>query len=240
MDHITQQEEEKQRRYLDLVRRRKNCRLCSGLTNPSVVCGGRYDQDHIGPWSCWQGNLNSPIVVIAQDWGNPQIFEESGGLEPFCPETDKNTNGMLVDLLGGIGIRIERPKGRETVGKLFFTNAILCLKPGAAQAPVKEEWFEACGREFIKPVLETLNPTAVITLGERAYRAIERSFCFKGGEFRGVVDQPEGIPLFGNTWLFPMYHCGRRILNTHRKIDQQRADWARVGVFLRENRIRVD
>ena len=240
MDSLIQNDYEKQRQYMDLVKRRKICRKCYGLKNPSVVCGGQYDRDYIGPWSSWQGNLASPIVVVGQDWGNPQIFEKSKGLEPFTSETDIGTNGVLVDLLGSIGIRIERPKGRETIGKLFFTNAILCLKQGDLQAPVKEEWFEACGREFMKPLLDIIKPIVVVTLGERAYRAIEESYCLDRSEFRRVVDKSGGIPLFGEARLFPMYHCGRRILNTHRKIDQQRKDWARVAVFLQQKGISVE
>ena len=226
--------------YIDLVNKRKDCRLCLGLTNPADVDNGHYDRDHIGPWSTWQGNINSPIVVIGQDWGSPEVFRHSKGLEPYCSENDRNTNGMLVDLLGSIGIKIERPNGRhETTGKLFFTNAILCLKHGDAQAPVKDEWFQTCGIEFIVPLLLVLEPFAVITLGEKAYRALELLFRLNKTEFRSVVNDPAGIPLFEKTRLFPMYHCGRRILNTHRKLDQQLKDWARVGKYLRECGVNV-
>jgi uracil-DNA glycosylase len=240
MDGGIQNDYDKQRQYMDLVKRRKICRKCYGLKNPSVVCGGRYDRDHIGPWSTWQGNINSPIVVIGQDWGNPEIFEKSKGLEPIFTETDRGTDGMLVDLIKSIGIIIDRPKDHETTGTLFFTNAILCLKQGNLQAPVKEEWFEVCGREFLKPLLEIIKPIVVITLGEKAYRALEVSYCLDRSEFRRVVDKSAGIPIFGETRLFPMYHCGRRILNTHRKIDQQRIDWARVATFLQRKGISVD
>ena len=240
MDSIIPKDYEKQHQYMDLVKRRKICRKCYGLKNPSDVCGGRYDQDHIGPWSSWQGNINSPIVVIGQDWGNPEMFEKSRGFEPFCSETDRNTNGTLVDLIKSIGISIDRPQGYKTTGKLFFTNAILCLKQGDASAPVKEEWFDECGREFIKPLLDIIKPIVVITLGERAYRALEGSYCLDRSEFRRVVDKSGGIPLFGETRLFPMYHCGRRILNTHRNIVQQRIDWVRVASFLQQKGISVE
>ena len=232
-------DDEKQQRYQDLVRRRKSCRLCNDLINPSDVCGGRFDPDHIGPWSRWQGNINATIVVIGQDWGTPQIFERAKGLEPFCSEADKGANGTLVDLLGSIGIKIERPKGHETIGKLFFTNAILCLKQGDAQAPVNSEWFDACGKTFIRPLLEILDPPVVISLGEKAYRALEKSYCLEKRSFRHAVNIPKGIPLFKNTRLFPMYHCGRRILNTHRNINEQQSDWARVGTFLQEHKVNV-
>ena len=235
MSHIMQQDPEIQHRYTELVNQRKTCKLCPELINPAIVCDGLYDRNHIGPWSCWQGNLASPIVVIGQDWGNPEVFERSKGLEPFCSENDRGTNGVLVDLLGSIGIRIERPKGHETIGKLFFTNAIMCLKQGNLQAPVKKEWFELCGRAFIKPLIEVINPLVVISLGEMAYRALENTFSLNWMGFRHAVTTPTGIPLNGHTRLFPMYHCCRRILNTHRNIEEQKSDWARVGAYLRQH-----
>ena len=175
MNDIIDADHHKMEKYLALVTKRKACRLCDDLTNPSEVCGGEFDRDHIGPWSLWQGNINSPVVIIGQDWGNQETFITSKGLEPPCSENDRKTNGMLVDLLNSIGIKIERPKGYETIGKLFFTNPILCLKPGKAQDPVKEEWFKTCGVNFIRPLLEILKPFVVITLGVQAYRGLEHS-----------------------------------------------------------------
>lgn len=55
--------------YAELVAARKGCRLCSaiGLTNPCLVDGGRFDSEHIGPWSRWQGSLAADLMIVGQD-----------------------------------------------------------------------------------------------------------------------------------------------------------------------------
>ena len=62
-----------------LVTARKACHLCSGLTNPADVDGGRLNSEHIGAWSLWQGNLDAPVMVVGQDWGDTTYFIRNGG-----------------------------------------------------------------------------------------------------------------------------------------------------------------
>src|SRR5713101_1760328 len=101
----------KAERYAALVRDRKACRLCSPqLTNPSAFEEGRYDSGHIGPWSRWQGNLNAPLLVVGQDWGDTRYFKRVRGWEkPGNP-----TNVTLVKLLASIGISVPPPAASPT------------------------------------------------------------------------------------------------------------------------------
>src|SRR5262245_8278834 len=110
--------------YSQLVTARKACHLCAGLTNPADVHDGRFDSDHIGAWSIWQGNLDASAMVVGQDWGDMSYFVRHEGREgPRNP-----TNLALVELAGIAGLSIGEPG--STVGRdvAFFTNAILCLK----------------------------------------------------------------------------------------------------------------
>jgi hypothetical protein len=80
-------------RYRNLVRARKACRACDGLTNPSVCHDGVFDCDEMGAWSQWQGNLDTELMVIGQDWGDVAWFvRERGG----STNTSK-TNTTLVE-----------------------------------------------------------------------------------------------------------------------------------------------
>lgn len=55
--------------YTDLVAARKTCRRCATLTNPSSVASPP-DSERIGPYSLWQGNLNAPLIIVAQDFAD--------------------------------------------------------------------------------------------------------------------------------------------------------------------------
>src|SRR5437588_7043510 len=60
--------------YQTLVKARKACHACTGVTNGSAIEGGVYDCDEVGAWSLWQGNLNAQVIVVGQDWGDVDWF----------------------------------------------------------------------------------------------------------------------------------------------------------------------
>lgn len=207
--------------YLNLVRDRKKCRLCEpiGLTNPAVCGDGLYDSDHIGPWSRWYGNPNAELMVVGQDWGDTEYFIKRRGME----DPKNPTNKVLVELLTLVGIDMDG---------VFLTNAILCLKRGGLQAIVKEEWFRNC-EVFLKSTIQLVEPRILVTLGKRAYVSVSNIFGLSAIPFNEAVSDPDGFALpNGSTRFFPMYHCGRRILNTHRPLHKQKEDWLRIKCAL--------
>jgi len=177
--------------YLDLVRERRECRRCSGLTNPSEVLGGSLDSQQIGPWSTWQGNLSSDLLVVGQDWGDVSYFENNEGRD----SARNPTNDHLIALLSSIGISIGPPGGGQGQHVVFFTNAILCLKSGGLQSRVEDEWFRNCAG-FLRRQIEIVAPRVVVTLGARAFRAVLSAFDLRPQELwnsPGFVDTPQPI-----------------------------------------------
>ena len=214
--------------YTELVARRKACCCCPGLTNPSHCNGGTFDSDQIGPWTLWQGNLHADIVVVGQDWGDTKYFLDGEGRD----KPDNPTNRTLRHLMSVAGLNIDAPSTANSGAALtFFTNAILCLKQGGMQAAVDPAWFANCARLFLKPTIELIAPNAVVTLGERAYRAVCYSYGLRPQAFRRAVEG-EPTQLFSGPLLLPVYHCGARIINTHRPLSIQARDWVRVRRLL--------
>jgi DNA polymerase len=234
--------------YLKLVNNRKACRDCEGLTNPSVCEGGIHDRNHhIGPWSRWQGNLDAKLMIVGQEWGSVKNFKELQGCNGGFP-----TDWTLHELLASINMDISPPTD-DGVGDIFLTNAVLCLKGGNAQEEVELEWFENCGRRHLKPLIDLIAPTTVITLGEKALFAllvgytplswsdsrprsleaclknlVKNILDFRMRAFRDVVEKKDGFVLGGSVLLFPMYHCGQKVLNMTRPLHIQREDWKKV------------
>jgi uracil-DNA glycosylase family 4 len=205
------------------------CRACDGLTNPSACVDGAHDSDHIGPWTLWQGKLDSELMVVGQDWGDREYFVKNQGRDL----ADNPTNKTLRELLKSIGLDIEKPTPQDSGGgKIFLTNAVLCLKEGGMQGKTKPAWFANCRSLFLRPTIEILRPKIVVTLGERAYRAIAAVYGIRSQLFRSAVECEDGFELEVGIRLFPVYHCGARILNTHRNKDLQEKDWAKIKVAL--------
>lgn len=214
--------------YAELVARRKVCRACAELTNPSTVDDGAFDSDHIGPWSRWQGNLSADLMVIGQDWGDTRYFRRFKGLDE-----DRNpTNRTLMSLLQSTGLIIGPPSSAGSNSRVFFTNAVLCLKEGGLQGPVRAAWFQNCA-PFLRRQVEIIAPRVVATLGEHALQAVRQAFGLPRQNLASAVADAEGEILVGNTRLIAVYHCGARVLNSHRSIDAQMQDWTRIGNALR-------
>jgi len=219
----------KETEYAELAAARKACHRCTGLTNPAEVEGGRFDSTHVGPWSLWQGNLYTSLMVVCQDWGDTSYFiHRQGGEGPSNP-----TNLGLVELVGIAGITIGDPGSVVGRNVAFFTNAILCLKneQGGLQGKVQTSWFQNCA-PFLRRQIEIVRPFVVVGLGERAYRAILEGFGMRCGSFRTEVNSAEGCLLPNGSRAFAVYHCGARIQNTHRPMARQREDWKRLRPYL--------
>ena len=217
--------------YRALVKERKECTRCAvlGLTNPASDELRHLDSDQVGPWTRWQGDLNADLMVVAQDWGDVAGFIRQSGVD-----NESATNRMLCDLLAHAGVQVTVPPASSYDSRVFLTNAVLCLKFGDAQTPVHKECFANCGSNFLRKQIEIVRPRVVVSLGEWAYRSIMKSFGMVPLRFRDAVDSVGPVALFHGTSLVPVYHCGRRILNTHRNREAQFSDWLRVQRALTE------
>jgi DNA polymerase len=198
------------------------------LINASTLREGEFDSAEIGPWTRWLGDLDARVLVVGQDWGDQRVFEKQRG----CDVPNDRTNMMLRELMGSIGVNV--PDVGVTTGPsgVFLTNAVLCFKDGGCQGPVRKEWFQTCGPRFLRPLIELINPRVVICLGEWAYRTVLAAYELPVyANWRAAVEGP-GVPLSGGSIAFAVYHCGGRILNTHRKREAQLQDWRRIATAL--------
>lgn len=231
-------------RYAALVAARKayDSEGVLGLANPSRAAGGRYDADEVGSWTRWAGDLEADLMVVGQDWGDVAYFERNRGLDaPGNP-----TSHALAELLAGVGRPLPPsptavaplPPGGNRGAGVFLTNALLWLKTGGMQALVPEAWFGGDSATFLLEQVALVQPRVVVALGRRAHDALLRAYDLpaSAGPFRRAVEAREGTQLPGvpgGTALFAAYHCGARVRNTHRGLDDQRRDWARVARALR-------
>jgi uracil-DNA glycosylase family 4 len=215
----------KQKAYLELVEKRKECGLCgTALTNPSRCEGGVHDNTgHIGPWTQWQGNLHADLMLIAQDWGGTEYYIQYRGKE----EDTNITNKRVCELLTSIGVSIELPN-RDGERMLFFTNAVLCFRPGLLTTgpQIKSRCFTNCSTAFLRPQVELVNPKVVVTLGRMAYRSLMTAYGKKPKErMREAVT--EAVELTEGTCLVPVFHPGNNGTRS-RSFENQKQDWQRV------------
>jgi len=220
----------KRERYQALVQKRKQCRLCRGLTNCSEF---PQDSDEIGPWSLWHGDIDADILIVAQDWGDVAYFRKHDGKdEPSGNPTNDNLRKLMRH---GLGIDIGTP-GAPRPCPVFLTNTVLCLKQKGLQEKVQEDWVDNCSREFLKPLIEIIRPRYIIALGGWAAKSILHQFGRKGVWSLSVRELLRNSPYsLGDMLLLPVYHCGDRGVKINRSWENQKKDWERVGRIIRED-----
>ena len=77
-----------------------------------------------------------------------------------------------------------------------------------------------------------VNPQAVICLGERAYGTVPAAYALPPARNWRAAVEGTGITLPSGPVAFAVYHCGQRILNTHRNRATQTEDWKRIGAAM--------
>ena len=216
----------KEAEYTKLVNKRKSYKFPEGLVNPSKVLNGIYDEDNqIGPWSKWQGNLEADIMLIGQDWGTVNFFTESKG----GPLDDSHTNRNLRELFNIIGIDVGYPNNPNTHAPVFFTNAILGLKEGAMAGSVKDSWLRNDAETFLKPTIDVVQPKIIITLGKKAYDSLAIIYKLKKTPLKKLVEN-NPIKLPDGKLLFAVYHCGGLGIAS-RNFKSQIKDWKKINEY---------
>lgn len=212
--------ERKEQDYKILVEKRKICKLCKELRNPSDV-NPHFDSDEIGMWSLWQGDLSAKIMIVGQDWGDVDTFKDWKGRDK-----DSNiTNANLIKLLSIIGYDIRSPETSKTNNNgLFFTNAVLCLKRGGMQAKIKRYCYENCIATFLGPLVELISPDLIISLGYEAYLGVTSLYNVKPHNSMKTAVRTL-ISLNKYTRLYAVYHCGTRTINVNRPWEDMKEDW---------------
>ncbi|PRS03108.1 hypothetical protein C6W24_03965 [Bacillus atrophaeus] len=211
----------KYKEYNKLVHQRKQCSLCQGVKNPAGILDGRYDSNHINPWTRWYGNLNAKVVVIGQDWGHVEAFiRNKGQVNPLNP-----TNNKLIEMLSLIGINPE---------DTYLTNAILCMKETEnLSGRTKSAWYKNCGEHFLKREIEIVNPKIIITLGVKAFKAVKRVYEIKcSNNLVDVIKYGEPMTINESKW-FPVYHIGN-LARRSRSLEMQKKDWLRIRIYCKK------
>lgn len=118
---------------------------------------------------------------------------------------------------------------------VWLTNALLWLKRGGLSAKVEEAWFGEPAVSFLLEQIEIVRPRVIVALGQNAYDCVLRAYSLpkRRGAFRNVVAGPGvALPTATPSILIGVYHCGQRIQNTIRTLDEQMHDWQHVAESL--------
>ena len=160
------------------------------------------------------GNLNSQILFIAEAPGR------QGGDRTRVPLVGDASGANFKKFINSIGIE------REDV---FVTNSVLCnprKESGANRKPTRIE-SQNCSR-FLRRQLEVLNPRIIATLGSVALEALK---TIQYHEFNLKINAGKVLQ-WNKRLLVPLYHPSPQVLASHRRFNEQIADYRAIAVAL--------
>lgn len=193
-------------------------------------------REEINLWTYWQGRgrLHPDILVVGQDWGNPNTAAgrscldaiKTGKTYPLSSkfDTDKNL-AKLFKTVWEMDLR------EENEG-LFFTNLVLGYRTGRNTGPLRAAQL-AHDLRYFKTLVHILRPRIVICLGQKTFtcalRAYGERMDFPNG-YRSALDAHENYMDLDGTRFYGMFHCGNygcrnRGGTAARGLDLQLRDW---------------
>lgn len=237
----------KRERYLWLIDKARAAYPPEGSVAELTWCDAC--EDEINLWTYWQGrgNLAPEILLVGQDWGNPNpkhgekmlSMEEIKAGPPYDTSRIFPTDRNLMEIFDqALHIKLNQRDKR-----LFFTNMLLGYRTGKASGgpdtPVDQD------RAFFKELVNILRPRIVICLGQTAFDAALDAYGQPHpytGSFRQALDEKRNTFNIEEIHFFGMGHCGRLgCLNRagNRKgageeagLQIQIKDWQRIKEYL--------
>jgi len=226
----------KKKVYNKLVKERKACTICEvyGYCNPSKT---KYNINEIGPYTKWANDVNADVLIIAQDFADQASYDKFKGtvqlkkikdLDNF-KEYDTITNFNLRELTKQVpSIKLGAPSiGNST--NVFITNSVLCMKKGEMSTSINSKVSTNCGRQFLKPLIELIQPKVIVTLGKEAAVSVLKQYMFKNPELlkttRGSFSEifkSSPYTLGDKLKLYTLYHPSQLGVNNRNKIESDK------------------
>jgi uracil-DNA glycosylase family 4 len=194
---------------------RAEARAWRALCREAAACRACTDMDGgRAVLSDANGSLDAPVVFVGEAPGR------RGAHRTGVPFTGDASGRRFDELLAAANL---------TRHDVLITNAVLCCPriTRANRRPTAAE-IARCS-DFLRRTLDLVRPRVVATLGSVALHALGAIL----GQRLRLRDCVGTAIDAGPYLLLPLYHPSPRVLNTTRSLDQQQADFRRLGRLLR-------
>ena len=227
----------KSQRYLELVAKFKNYEFKDKevLINPHQVEGFNFDV--LNPWELWHNNLNAKVLFIGQDFGDTTSLIKHLKTD-WKKEKSSPTNLNLIDLFSILGHKYsfdEVNYHNELKNPIFFTNAILGIKVTAKEnmgLPVKDSWWRETAEEYLKELIDIIQPKHIIVMSMTAYKAICHIYnLIPEKTVSDAIANNGKRKILSDIDLFVVNHCSPNGC-IKRPIQMQVEDWIKIRNYM--------
>jgi restriction system protein len=144
---------------------------------------GVYDRwDLVSPWTKTACNLNSDIMIIAQDWlSEDSILKYPNaldlGYDPALP-TNKNLHLLLREFL------------KCNFSDVYATNLFVFIKPGGMTEKIPSRDMLYSATKYTIEEIQIINPKFIICLGSGTFNTLCRAIGLGSVDFKKSLDNP--------------------------------------------------
>lgn len=162
---------------------------------------GAYDtNDFVSPYTKKSCNVNSDIMVVAQDWSsfdklNSKFQDEEIALNGYSANLPTNLN--LKKLLNN-HFKLE-------FGEIYSTNLFVFIKNGGMSRKIPRVDMIYSAKKYTLREIEIISPKLVICLGSEVFRVL--SIILKG-KASGIADAINEPIVFNDSLIVGAYHTG--------------------------------
>jgi uracil-DNA glycosylase family 4 len=185
------------------------------------VAGGSLDSDEIGPYALWHGDLDAQLMIVAKDFAPVPHFIRNAGR----PGARVRTNLRLSRLLELAGFSPGAIGEQHRKGRIFMTNAVLCLPGGVSmRTVVRAAELRECSTRFLARTMAVIRPRVVAALGGHAVRAVLHASELSPNPQRiGRARSEAGLTLPDGVVCFAMPHPVASCT-----LDEHKAAWVKT------------
>jgi restriction system protein len=159
---------------------------------------GIYDlHNHVSPWSNSACNVNSKVMIIAQDWSSEEILSKPPknpdlGYDPTLP-TNINLQLLLKEFFN--------LEFKDT----YATNLFVFVKAGgiSSKIPMKDMVYSA--KKYAIPQIEIVNPDLILCLGKQTFTTLCKALELEQPAFKTAASHPVA---YRNSVIFGIPHTG--------------------------------
>ncbi len=210
----------KMRALLALAKKRKATRF-DGYDCIGDFYGGRYECNHVSPWTKSGRDVDAKVMVVGQDWVGSDVLKRDPpdehvvkyGFDPKFP-TNYNLDAFLKRHFG---------LSREDC---YLTNLFAFIKPGHASANIPLADLTESARKFTLEEIRIVSPHLVICLGLRTFCALARAAG--EDEPRNMKEAISSPFNYADSTIHCVAHTGAFGMN-NRGPDQVKADWRKLA-----------
>lgn len=217
--HMTRTE--KEQALLSLAHKRRATQW-GQYSNLASISGGVFDFDFVSPFTKTAGNVDSPILVMLQDWGSTDTFRGDANPDTvrlgYTPKVRTNVN-LETRLLQHFG---------KSLHEVYATNLFPFIKRGGMSASIAWADLVTAAKEFALPQIEIVRPRLVIALGRYCYQALRSVAIGSAGPGRLAAAIADPF-WYGDSCIYCQAHTGWGVAKRGR--EQTEKDWGAMDAW---------